>query len=138
MSSLLKIQVSQELTYRAADHREVSKGWIWQAEHQPLKQGEKENLGSDFPVIVNSILGSTGTTKGFANVEKEDMSNSQRRSSKNRAGQTHLIFCDEVINLVDEEGGADAVYVGVEVRLVILCHMVSLQAREGHLDWEKV
>lgn len=32
------------------------------------------------------------------------MSNSQHRFSKNRAGQAHLIFCDEVINLVDEGG----------------------------------
>lgn len=30
------------------------------------------------------------------------MSNSQCRFSKDRAGQTHLIFCNEVINPVDE------------------------------------
>lgn len=41
------------------------------------------------------------------------MSNNQCRLSKNRACQTHLIFCNEVINFVVEGGGADAVYVGV-------------------------
>lgn len=38
------------------------------------------------------------------------MSNSPCKFSKNRAGQTHPIFCNEVINLVDEGGGAGAVY----------------------------
>lgn len=41
------------------------------------------------------------------------MSNSQHRFSKNRAGQTHLIFRNEVINLVDEGESADAIYVGI-------------------------
>lgn len=60
--------VSPVLTYTAADHREVSKGWAWQAEHQSLQQGQKEESGGDFPAIVNSILGNTETTKDFANM----------------------------------------------------------------------
>lgn len=57
---------------------------------------------------------------------KEDVSNSQRRLSKNRAGQTNFIFCDEVINLVDEGGTADIIYMGIYVRILMLHHMVSL------------
>lgn len=53
------------------------------------------------------------------------MSNSQRRLSKNRAGQTNFIFCDEVINLVDEGGTADIIYMGIYVRILVLHHMVS-------------
>lgn len=56
------------------------------------------------------------------------MSNSQHRFSRNRAGQTQLIFCNEVINFADEGGGADVIYVGIQIRLVILCH--SKQERD--------
>lgn len=89
-----------------------------------LRHGEKEEIGSDFTVIVNSWK-HWNKQRLCKHVEKEDMSNSQHRFSKNRAGQTQLIFCNEVINLADEGGGADVTYVGIQLRLVILCHMVS-------------
>lgn len=38
------------------------------AEQKSLRQGEKEELGRDFPFIVNFVMGSFGITKIFASM----------------------------------------------------------------------